>query len=128
MPRGGPRKREVIEYIQREGYLNISPEDVTPYMSQVEPRWNTDIAYRRKDAVERELLFNAAHDCWELTRAGGERIEIIMNACTAKRFDVRECYLWTKHLKKGLDPDYVPSDKDAVRPRPSTPEELEGLV
>src|SRR5687767_556444 len=86
--------------------------------------WNTDIAYRRKDAVERELLFNSTRDCWDLTRAGRERIEFIISACRAKTFDVRECYLWTKRLKKALDPDYVPSDNDAVRPRPLTAEEI----
>jgi len=108
MPIGGPRKREVIEYIQRRGYLDIKPEDVKPYMSQVEPKWNTDVAFRRKDGVEYELLFNERYDCWDLTRDGKDLIERIIEACKTKKYDVRKCYLWTRHLKKALDPSYVP--------------------
>ena len=118
MPIGGPRKREVIEYIQRKNYLAIGREDVMPYLTQVEPRWNTDIAFRRKDAADSELLFNQTWDCWDLTRPGIELIEKIMERCKSKKYDVRECYLWTKNLKKALDPDYAPSDKDALRPPP----------
>lgn len=117
MPIGGPRKREAIEYIQRRGYLNISPEDIDPYISQVEPGWCTDIAFRRKDAVENELVFNQTRDCWELTRPGRELVERVIKACEEKRFDVRKCYLWTKYLKKALDPQYVPSSEDAQRPK-----------
>jgi hypothetical protein len=117
MPIGGPRKREVIEYIQRRGYLDIKSEDVEPYMTQLEPRWHTNIAFRRKDAVENELLFNQVRDCWDLTRAGRDLIDRISEACRTKLYDVRKCYLWTKYLKKALDPDYQPSDKDFSRPK-----------
>lgn len=113
---GAPRKREVLEYIQRHAYLAIGPEDVEPYMSQVEPKWCTDVAFRRKDAVENELLFNQIRDCWELTRAGKKLIERIIEACHTKKYDVRKCYLWSKHLKKALDPDYASSDMDAKKP------------
>jgi hypothetical protein len=117
MPIGGPRKREVIEYIQRRGCLAMIPEDVEPYMTQVEPRWNTDVAWRRKDAVEYELLFNEMRDCLEVTRAGRDAIQKIKKACAAKEYDVTQCYMWSKYLKSALDPTYEPSDRDAKRPQ-----------
>jgi hypothetical protein len=115
MPIGGPRKREVIEYVQRRGYLELKPKDVEPYITQVEPRWNTDLAYRRKDAVQRDLLFNATRDCWELTRPGREKIETVLQDAKTRVFDVRRCPLWTRFLKRAVDPSYVPSDDDAQR-------------
>jgi hypothetical protein len=116
MPIGGPRKREVLEYIQRHGYLELKPKDVEPYMTQVEPRWHTDIAYRRKDAVQDELLFNQTRDCWDITRSGRDLIVMVIKDAKTSVFDVRKCPLWSKHLKKAVDPRYVPSNDDAVRP------------
>jgi hypothetical protein len=51
------RKQEVIEYILQRSYMNFRPEDWESYKTQIEPRWNTDIAFRRKDGVEWGLLF-----------------------------------------------------------------------
>jgi hypothetical protein len=59
------RKQEVIEYIRQRHYLDIRPEDLENYVTQIEPRWNTDIAFRRKDGVEWGLLFNNQRDCCE---------------------------------------------------------------
>jgi hypothetical protein len=55
-------------------------------------------------------------DCWELARAGKEKIDAITDRFLAKKLDIRKCYLWTKRLKHILDPTYAPSDKDAKRP------------
>ena len=109
------RKQEVIEHIRKRGYLNIQPEDLESYVTQTEPRWNTDIAFRRKDGVEWGLLFNNQRDCWELTRDGVEILKKIKLACVEKRYDVRECYLWTKTLKVALNPAYTPSSADKPR-------------
>ena len=117
MPARGVRKRKVIEYIQRRHYLDIQPSDVESYITQTEPRWHTDIAFRRKDGVKWGLLFNNQRDCWDLTRDGIELLEKVKAACVAKKYDVRECYLWTKHLKRALDPSYELSSADKVRPR-----------
>ena len=124
---GGHRKREVIEYIQREYYLRIAPHDVEPYLAQIEPRWHADIAFRRKDGVEKELLFNQTHDSWELTRHGREVIEKVMWLFRDKHLDVRQCCLWMKGLKKRIDPDYVPSEQDVKRPKRLTRKELESF-
>jgi len=110
------RKQEVIEYIRQRHYLDIRPEDLESYVTQTEPRWNTDIAFRRKDGVEKDLLFNNQRDCWELTRKGVEQLEKIKKGFLTKKVDVRECYLWTKHLKKAFDPSYEPSSADRMRP------------
>ena len=117
MPRRPARKQEVIEYIRERHYLDIRPEDLESYVTQTEPRWNTDIAFRRKDGVELELLFNNQRDCWEPTRDGVRVLEKVKRMCLMKEFDVRECYLWTKHLKKNLDPSYEPTSADKPRPR-----------
>jgi len=117
MPRRPARKSEVIEYIQRNHYLDIRPADLESYITQTEPRWNTDIAVRRKDGVQWGLLFNNQRDCWELTRDGIEGLEKVKKACLEKRYDVKRCYLWTKELKKSLDATYEPSPNDAARPK-----------
>jgi hypothetical protein len=117
MPRRPARKQEVIEYIRQRRYLDIRPEDLERYITQTEPRWNTDIAFRRKDGVEWGLLFNNQRDCWDLTRDGIELLERVKTACSAKEYDVRECYLWTKYLKKALDSSYEPSPADKPRPQ-----------
>jgi len=117
MPRRPARKQEVIEYIRQRRYLDIRPEDLESYVTQTEPRWNTDIAFRRKDGVEEGLLFNNQRDCWELTRDGIESLEKVKKACAAKKYDVRKCYHWTKHLKKALDSSYEPSSADKPRPQ-----------
>ena len=128
MPKRGVRKQEVSEYIQRQHYLDIRHSDVESYITQTEPRWNTDIAFRRKDGVERDFLFNNQRDCWELTRHGIEILNKVKKWCAAKVYDVRECYLWTKHLKKALDPSYEPSSVDKSRPRKSTFEDIKHLI
>ena len=117
MPRRPARKQEVIEYIRQRQYLVIRPEDLESYITQTEPRWNTDIAFRRKDGVEEGLLFNNQRDCWELTRDGIESLEKVKIACATKKYDVRKCYLWTKQLKKALDSSYEPSPDDKPRPK-----------
>lgn len=117
MPCRPARKQEVIEYIRQRRYLDIRPEDLESYITQIEPRWNTDIAFRRKDGVERGLLFNNQRDAWELTRDGIECLEKIKTAFAAQEYNVKECYLWTKHFKKALDPSYRPSTDDKLRPR-----------
>ncbi len=117
IPRRPARKQEVIEYIRQQRYLDIRPEDLDSYITQTEPRWNTDIAFRRKDGVEEGLLFNNERDAWELTRDGIEGLEKVKKACVSKKYNVRERYLWTKHLKTALDPSYKPSPADKTRPR-----------
>jgi hypothetical protein len=73
------------------------------------------MAFRRKDGVEWGLLFNNQRDSWELTRDGNEILEKIKKGCVEKKYDFRECYLWTKHLKKALEPTYKPSSADKPR-------------
>ncbi len=120
MPRRPARKQEVIEYIRQRHYLDIRSEDLKSYVTQTEPRWNTDIAYGRKDGVEHELLFNNQRDCWELTRDGIDVLKKVKKMCTMKEYDVRECYLWTKEMKKALDASYEPSLADKPRPKKFT--------
>ena len=117
MPCRPAKKQEVIEYIRERRYLNIRPEDLESYVTQTEPRWNTDIAFRRKDGVEWGLLFNRERNAWDLTRDGIEVLGKVKNACLKKEYDVRKCHLWTERLKKAFDPSYEPSVADTPSPR-----------
>jgi hypothetical protein len=117
MPRRPAKKQEVIEYIRQRKYMNFRPEDLESYKTQIEPRWNTDIAFRRKDGVEWGLLFKRERDAWDLNRDGIDLLKKIKAACATKKYDVTECYLWTKQLKKAFDPSYVFSSADKPRPQ-----------
>jgi hypothetical protein len=117
MPSRPARKQEVIEYIRQRRYMDFRPEDWQSYKTQIEPRWNTDMAFRRKDGVKWGLLFKRERDAWDLIRDGVGLLEKVKKACVSKKYDVRECYLWTKQLKKAFDPTYEPSDADKPRPQ-----------
>lgn len=53
-------RREATEFIRSKLWFAIQPEDRLPYPSQMftsrEPRWETVIAWARKDCVERDLM------------------------------------------------------------------------
>jgi hypothetical protein len=59
-----------------------------------------------------------------LPRAGRDLIDRIVKLFREKTILVGECFLWTKVLKKLIDPEYVPSELDAKRPRAMTVEEM----
>lgn len=117
MPVRPARKQQVLEYIRQRQYLDIRPEDLESYVTQIEPRWNADIVFRRKDGIEWGLLFKRERDALGLDQRWHGTSEENKNGLCGKKFDVRKCYLWTKRLKKGLDPDYEPSPGDTPRPK-----------
>jgi len=49
---GGDNSRsDTITFIRRNALLALTADDNTPYPTQHEPRWHTDIAYARKEAA-----------------------------------------------------------------------------
>lgn len=114
--RGAPTKQEVLRFIRDERLLDLSEEDRIPYLTQTEERWKTDIAYRRKDGVEWDLLFRSERNSWELTRDGRHFLERACELIRDRQFRVTECYLWSQRFKSILDPSYVPGSREAKRP------------
>lgn len=118
--RGGASKREAIQYIAKKHWFAIEPEDLEPYKSQVwttkEPRWNTLIAWARKDGVLRDLVSYQARDEWGLTRFGRSAIERFCEFCRAGQRPVLECFLWSPEFKRFLYPDWKLSSADLRRP------------
>jgi len=63
---GSNPKQEVIDYINRSGYYDITKHDLPPYESQNEPKYHTLLAWARKDCVERDLILGHERDAWAL--------------------------------------------------------------
>ena len=114
--RGGNRKSETITYINQSHYFALHRSDIPSYDGTNEPRWNTLLAWARKDGVLKGGIANDERDYWEITRKGREILDKAKERFSSKVRDVRLCYLWTPTFKKLMDPDYIPSDKDKKRP------------
>ena len=114
---GGCAKREVIDFIQRADYYEITRHDLPPYEDQNEPRYHMLLAWARKDASINEWLAdNGERDAWQLSRKGGSTLEKTEAKYGCGELKVRENYLWTAKFKKVVDPLYTPSELDRVRP------------
>lgn len=73
--RGTNSKQKTIAFIRERHWFDLHPEDLLPYPTCCtnEPRWQTLIAWGRKDSVVAGLMFNHRRDEWELTRDGIDR-------------------------------------------------------
>lgn len=105
-------KQEVIRRIAAEGWFaHVYPEDNLPYPSQDEPRWETLIAWARKDAfdgVNAGLLDGTERDCWTLTRSGREALKKIKQSFQEGNHRADTCYMWSQTFKRLIDPHYRP--------------------
>jgi len=69
-PRTGS-KREVLQQIEKCGYLNLSADLLRSYDSNSEPIWQTEIAYARRDAVDKGWMKRMVQqDVWEVSDEG----------------------------------------------------------
>lgn len=107
-----PTRGETVEFIQREGYLELRPEDQNPYPSQSEPSWQTDIAFARKYAVIFGMVNNTEWNSWELFRAGREFLQDAQAKCEDGRLSVSRCPLWSERFKRLMSSSYEPSEMD----------------
>lgn len=113
---GSNTKQDVIDYINRSGYYDVTKHDLPPYKNQNEPKYHTLLAWARKDCVLRDAILNNERDAWALSRIGRSKLENIRRRFANGEWDVRRCYLWTPIFKKKFFPAYVPSEDDAKRP------------
>ena len=113
-------KREAIGHIAARHWFAFEDEDREPYPSQLwlsgEPRWQTLIAWARKDFVLRDLVSYEARDAWGLTRHGRDSFERFHHLCQIGRRPVEPCFLWSVQFKQYMCPNHLPAATDAKRP------------
>jgi hypothetical protein len=111
-------KQEVIRFIREHRFYDLQPGDKCSYDGKHEWKADTLLCWGRKDAVMGEWMFDHDEkDSWELAREGRRALQEIISRFRSDRWDVRECFLWRPELKRLIDPRYVPSIRDAARPR-----------
>jgi hypothetical protein len=116
-------KREVLNHIRTEGWYAYNVDDLDKYSGQNDYKYQTTLAWARKDAVIRELFIDPdGKDQWEISRKGRELLKLRISCfrerdITKTMLDVGQCYLWTKRFRTIIDPLYTPSPKDAKRPK-----------
>lgn len=116
---GSNTRRNTVQFISEHQWFAIELDDLKPYPSQKrtrEPRWQTLIAWGRKDSVLRDLVLSHERDAWALSREGNRRWDEIAPKFRSGEWTVAKGYLWSVKFKKHLCPDYVPSATDAKRP------------
>ena len=111
-------KQETIGYIREHRWFDIREEDYLPYPSATsnEPRWQTLIAWARKDAVSADLMFKHGTDQWELTRSGIDQFRSVRALYQSSTLEARRCYLWSLSFKQWMVPSFLPSASDWPRP------------
>lgn len=114
--RGVSRKSEVINHIIAKGWIVTSSEDMKPYAGEADPRFYTLLAWAKKDALERDYVFDSGRDCWEITRGGVEAIKRARRLFAEGEWSVRRCYMFSTKFKLLMDPSYVPGDQDLKHP------------
>jgi hypothetical protein len=114
---GSNRKREVIDYISRYSWYDVTRHDLPPYKNQNEPKYHTLLAWARKDCYERDWLIPTdCNDDWSISRNGQTMLDKNIKRYQTGELTVRKCYLWKPVFKKIIDPNYMPSSDDAIRP------------
>ena len=125
---GSNTKQEVLECIAEHGWYDVKRCDLKPYPGQNEARYHTLLAWARKDCYEFELLIPTdERNDWSLSRLGHAFLEDKMQKYRTKIWDVRLCYLWKPTFQRLMDPTYIPSSMDAVRP-PEKPDKYPELT
>jgi hypothetical protein len=112
-------KQEAIAHIAANRWFDVRlPEDMLPYPTNLEPRWHTLIAWSRKHAVIRELMFDSQErNAWCITRDGIHIVSDWLIKFRDSTWNASRCYLWTDEFKKRMFPQWVPTHKEATRPR-----------
>lgn len=72
---GRSTKEKVLSFVYHNAFLHLSDKDIDYTESSVEPRWQNELAWARKDAVEhRYLRRGSPRGVWELSEKGRERL------------------------------------------------------
>jgi hypothetical protein len=113
-------KREAIGYIAMRHWFALEAEDREPYPSQrftaSEPRWQTLIAWARKDSVLHDFVSYESRDAWGLTRRGRDVAARVRELYRTRKLSVSPGFLWSHEFKLFMCPDHLASASDAKRP------------
>ena len=113
---GGENSRyETTEFIRAKHYLHLEAIDRTPYPTQTEERWRTDIAYARKIGVISDVVSYNARNAWGITRSGREAIRKLV--AHGSELQVHRCFLWSNDFKRVFHRKFEPSELDTPRPQ-----------
>lgn len=121
-------KQSVLRFIRERHFYELRSDDTNSYESKREWKADTLLCYARKDAVMNGWMSDHdENDSWELNREGQAALAEITARFRSQSWQVHKCYLWAPKFKKVIDPDYIQSPDEYVRPqsgRAQTPLEL----
>ena len=116
--RGGINtRREVIDHISSQRWIELIGEDLRPTATSVEARYRIDLAWARKDGELQGLINNFERDAWELNRDGHDLLDKWIALFRAGKIDLHHCEMLSTALKRRIDPDYKPSLSNRERNR-----------
>ena len=69
-----PKKRKVLDFLRITEIMNIT-EDEKEFRNKNEVIWENDIAWIRKNLVEKGLILNREFNAWEISNIGEKKIE-----------------------------------------------------
>ena len=94
-PRAGS-KREVLQQIGKCGYLNLSADLLRSYDSNSEPIWQTEIAYARRDAVNKGWMKRMVQqDVWEVSDEGLAALARTEERVLSGQYDIARSKYWS---------------------------------
>jgi hypothetical protein len=96
-------KREVVEYIHRQGILTIRKGDLERYEGMHEPVAVTCACWGKKTLVMQDLI-QSGHNQWGLTRLGRLETGRLMQQFKSGFYKVDLCDVFTSRFRRILDP------------------------
>lgn len=114
---GDNTRRAVIDHISKEGWYEVTADDLAPTATSLESRYRIDLAWARKDAVLRDCINNLERNAWGLSRRGHDVLDRWIAAFRCGRLDLRQCEFFSLKLKQRIDPRFEPSLNDRQRSR-----------
>jgi hypothetical protein len=116
-------KYDVTNHIVEKGKYEFLEKDFRPgkwcnVLNEFEPSWVADIDRASKICTHMGLMFQLqSEDSWQITSKGKVMITKLENLSRVGEFEVSKCYLWSHKFKEVVDPRFVPSERDAKRPK-----------
>ncbi|MGQ0652373.1 MAG: winged helix-turn-helix domain-containing protein [Betaproteobacteria bacterium] len=89
-------KEEVISFIRRRNFLDLSARSLEYTKTSREPRWENELSWARKDALEHGYLRRgSSHGSWELSDKGKQRLDGFRDRLRTGRSKLRSSRLLT---------------------------------
>jgi len=94
---GSGTKEEVLSFVHRKGFLHLTDKAADYTRTSTEPRWQNELAWARKDAVEhRYLRRDSPRGRWQLSQKGIERLDQYRERLRSGRAKLRATRLLTE--------------------------------